>query len=101
MRSLLKPGVSVVDACGGAKCSGYKQARVLEISPAITGSPRGPGLQLKSSHFIAQITLDHRGFEFFSVSASGRELHCYVSIRDLAREQETCILEFCGSYLPV
>jgi hypothetical protein len=75
------------------QCSGYKQARVLEISPAITGSPRGPGLQPKSSHFIAQITLDHRGFEFFSVSASGRELHRYVSIRDLAREQETCILE--------
>jgi hypothetical protein len=49
--------------------------------------------QPTSSHFIAQVSLDHRGFELFSVSAAGKEVHRFVPIPDLAREQETYILE--------
>jgi hypothetical protein len=52
-----------------------------------------PKAQPKSSHFISQVSLDHRGFELFSFSASGEDLHRYVLIPDLAREQETYVLE--------
>jgi hypothetical protein len=71
-------------------------AHIRELRVASVGHPTlqdRPKTQPESSHFIAQITLDHRGFELFSVSASGKEFHRYVAVPDLAREQETHILE--------
>jgi hypothetical protein len=71
-------------------------AHIRDLRNASVGHPTlqdRPKTQPTSSHFIAQITLDHRGFELFSVSASGKEVHRYVAIPDLAREQETYVLE--------
>jgi hypothetical protein len=71
-------------------------AHIRELRVAAVGHPTlqdRPKCRPRSAHFISRITLDRNGFQLLSGDGSGKTIFRDVLIPDLAREQETHILE--------